>query len=156
MNKSAMKPNICFFKSIPLKKVILKKRKEKIQKLGPNFFFANAILKLMVPVFLNTLTFNHFIIKNDFFLVKLDNAAKKKAFLYLKKSLFAMKIGNQDDKQVTPSESWDQDGFVEPWFGVSSNSNHEASIFTTLWPPNQGEYLDRLICPERESWVQII
>ena len=145
-----MKPNIRFFKSIPLKKVILKKRKEKIQKLGPNFFFANAILKLMVPVFLNTLTFNHFIIKNEIFFVKLDNAVSllpKKSLFMFKKIFFAMKIGNQHDKQVTPLESWDQDGLIEPWFGVSSNSNHEASIFTTLRPPNQGEYLDKLICP---------
>ena len=74
-------------------------------------------------------------------------AAKKKPFLPFldTKPFFAMKMINHHDKQLTPSESWDQDGFFEPGFGVSSNSNHEARIFTTLWPPNQGEHLDRLI-----------
>ena len=56
-----------------------------------------------------------------------------------------MKMINHHDKQLTPSESWDQDGFFEPGFGVSSHSNHWARSFTTLWPPNQGEHLDRLI-----------
>ena len=56
-----------------------------------------------------------------------------------------MKMINHHDKQLTPSESWDQDGFFEPGFGVSSNSNHRARIFTTPWHSNQGEYLDRLI-----------
>ena len=57
-----------------------------------------------------------------------------------------MKIANHYDKQLTPSESWDQDGFFEPGFGVSSNSDHRGRIFTTPWHSNQGEYLDRLIC----------
>ena len=56
-----------------------------------------------------------------------------------------MKIINSHDKQLTPYESWDQDGLFEPGFGVSLHSNHLARIFTMLWPPNQGEHLDRLI-----------
>ena len=44
------------------------------------------------------------------------------------KQFFAMKIANHHDEQLTPLESWDQDGFVEPGFGVTSNSNHEARI----------------------------
>ena len=56
-----------------------------------------------------------------------------------------MKMINHHDKQLTTSESLDQDGFSEPRFGVSSNSNHEARLFTTLWHSNQGENLDRLI-----------
>ena len=56
-----------------------------------------------------------------------------------------MKIANHYDKQLTPSKSWDQDNFFEPGFGVSSNSNHRARIFTTPWHSNQGEYLDSLI-----------
>ena len=85
------------------------------------------------------------------YFLKLDNAIslqqKKKLFLPFldTKPFFAMKMINHHDKQLTPSESWDQDGFFEPGFGVSSHSNHWARIFTTLWPPNQGEHLDRLI-----------
>ena len=74
-------------------------------------------------------------------------ASKKKLFSPFldTKPFFAIKIANHYDKQLTPSESWDQDGFFEPGFGVSSNSNHRARIFTTLWHSNQGEYLDRIL-----------
>ena len=110
----------------------------------------------MAPAFQNTLTFNPDIIKyGRFGFLKLDNAVsllkkinknKIKIALFLDTKPFcAMKIANHYDKQLTPSESWDQDGFVEPGLGVSSNSNHRARIFTTPWHSNQGEYLDRLI-----------
>ena len=56
-----------------------------------------------------------------------------------------MKIANHDDKQLTPLKSWDQGVLFKPGFGVSSNSNCEATIFETLWHPNQGEDMDRLI-----------
>ena len=62
-----------------------------------------------------------------------------------------LEMTNHHDKQLTPSESWDQDGFFEPGFGVSSYSNHWARLFTTLWPPNQGEHLDRLIYTKQTS-----
>ena len=41
-------------------------------------------------------------------------AAKKKPFLPFldTKPFFAMKMINHHDKQLTPSESWDQDGFL--------------------------------------------
>ena len=54
-----------------------------------------------------------------------------------------MKIASHHDKQLTPSESWDQDVFFEPGFGVSSNSNCQAKKFTTLWHTFQGKQLDR-------------
>ena len=52
---------------------------------------------------------------------------------------FAVKIANHYDKQLTPLNICDQDGFFEPGFCVSSYSNYEAGILTTIWPPNQGE-----------------
>ena len=58
-------------------------------------------------------------------------AAKKKHFLPFidnNKQLFAMKMINHHDKQLTPSESWDRDRFFEPGFGVSSLLNHWARI----------------------------
>ena len=55
-----------------------------------------------------------------------------------------MKMINHHDKLLTRSESWDQDVFFEPGFGVSSHSNHRAGIFTMLWPPTQSEHLNRL------------
>ena len=61
-------------------------------------------------------------------------------------TFFAMKIANHYDKQLTPYKSLDRDGFFAPGFGVSSNSNNGARIFTTPWQSNQDEYLDRLIC----------
>ena len=75
------------------------------------------------------------------------HCSKKSLFLPFldTKPFFAMKITNHHDKQLTPSESWDQDGFFEPGFGVSSHSNHWAKNFTMLWPTNQGEHLERLI-----------
>ena len=106
----------------------------------------------MAPAFQNTLTFNPHIInygRNRF--LKLDNALllrpQKNLFTPFvdTKRFFAMKIGNHQDQQFTPSMSWDQDGFFEPGFEKSSNSNHRARIFTTMWHSNQGEYLDRLI-----------
>ena len=51
-----------------------------------------------------------------------------------------MKIANDHDKQLTSQKSWDQDIFLEPWFGVASKLNRDANIFTTLWPANQGEH----------------
>ena len=55
-----------------------------------------------------------------------------------------MKVANHHDNQLT--QSWDQEGFYEPWFGVLSNSKYETRIFTTLWPPYHGEYSDRVEC----------
>ena len=73
--------------------------------------------------------------------------SKKEPFLRFldTKWFYAMKMINQD-KQLTPSEIRDEDGFFEPGFGVSSHSNQWARIFTTLWPPNQGEHLESLVC----------
>ena len=56
-----------------------------------------------------------------------------------------MKILGHHDKQLTRSESWYQDGFFEPGFGVLTHSNHWARICTTLGPANQGEHLARLL-----------
>ena len=88
----------------------------------------------------------------EFFFLKLNNAVlllPQKAFFHRfffnTKPFIAMKKANHHDKQLTPSESWDQDGYFEPGFEVSSNLNREAQIFTTLWHPNQGEHLERLI-----------
>ena len=107
----------------------------------------------MAPVFQKSLKFNHFYINyGRICFPKLDNAIslrkntkKKISTVSWHQTFFAMKMINHHDKQLTPSESWDQDGFSEPGFGVSSHSNHRARIFTTLWPPNQGEHLDRLL-----------
>ena len=79
----------------------------------------------MAIEFQNTLTFNHYIINHGrICFLKLDNAIsmqQKKAFFFLPfhdtKPFFAMKMTNHHDKQLTPSESWDQDGFFEPGFG---------------------------------------
>ena len=62
----------------------------------------------------------------------------KKGFFYrflTQKRFFIMKMIDNDDKQLTPSESWDQGVFFEPGLGVS-NSNHRARIFTTPWHSN--------------------
>ena len=80
----------------------------------------------------------------------MDNAVSllpKKTFftVYGHKILFAVKIANHHDKQLTPLEICDQDGFFEPWFWVSSYSNYEAIMCRTLWVPNQVEHLDRLL-----------
>ena len=82
----------------------------------------------MAPAFQNTLTFNPDIINyGRFGFLKLDNAVSllpKKDFFHrflTQNNFFAMKIANHYDKQLTPSESWDQDGFFEPGFRESSN-----------------------------------
>ena len=104
----------------------------------------------MAQAFQNTLTFNHCKINYGWIcFLKLDNAVSllpKKPFLPVldTKPFFAIKIINHHEKQITPSESWDQDSFFKPGFRVSSHSNHWARIFTTLWPPNHGEHLDSL------------
>ena len=72
----------------------------------------------MAPAFQNTLTFNHCKINYGWIcFLKLDNAVSllsKKPFLPVldTKPFFAMKIINHHEKQITPSESWDQDGFL--------------------------------------------
>ena len=77
----------------------------------------------MASAFQNKLTFNPDIINNGrSSFLKLDNAVslqpKKILSPFLDtKPFFAMKIANHYDKQLTPSESWDQDGFFEPRFG---------------------------------------
>ena len=96
----------------------------------------------MAPAFQNTLIFNPDIINyGRFSFWKLDNAVslqqKKILFsLFLDtKPFFTMKIANQYNKQLTPSESldWDDD-FFEPWFGVSSNSNRRGTqIRVNTW-----------------------
>ena len=47
-------------------------------------------------------------------------AAKKSLFLPFldTKPFFAMKMTNHHDKQLTPSESWDQDGFLSLGMGI--------------------------------------
>ena len=60
-------------------------------------------------------------------------AAKKNIFpQFLETIFFAMKIANHHDKQLTLSESWDQDGLFEPGFGVSSNSNCAANFYNAV------------------------
>ena len=56
---------------------------------------------------------------------------KKRLFLHFldTKPFFSMKIANHSDKPIRPSESWDQNSFLKPGFGISSNSNHRARIF---------------------------
>ena len=66
-----------------------------------------------------------------------------------------MKIANHYDKQLTPSESWDQDVFFEPGFGLTSNSNHRARICTTPWHSNQVEYLDRLVYTVYSLYIHV-
>ena len=74
--------------------------------------------------------------------------AKKKSlfppFLDTKRFL-AMKIASHHGKQLTPSESLDQYVFFLPWFMVSSKSNLQARVLSTLSDQNQSEHLDRLI-----------
>ena len=113
------------------------------------------------PILLKIWWFQHFkthwhsiitsYIMGSFSFLMVDNAVSllQKKSLYPPfletKQLFAMKIENHHHKQLTPLESWDKGSLVEPGFGVSSNSNNEARILTTVWPTNQGEHLDRLI-----------
>ena len=47
-----------------------------------------------------------------------------------------MKIANHHEKQLTPSESWEQDGFFEAGLGLLYNSNCKAKLFTTLLQQN--------------------
>ena len=49
-------------------------------------------------------------------------AAKKSLFLPFldTKLFFAMKMINHHDKQLTPSESWDQDGFFSLGLGITN------------------------------------
>ena len=79
----------------------------------------------MAPAFQNTLTFNHNILDyRRIGFLKLDNAVsvlpKKSLFSPFidTKSFFAMKIANYQDKQITPSESWDQDVFLAWFWGI--------------------------------------
>ena len=89
-------------------------RKKKL----PQLFFGKIIVELMAPAIKKTGTFNLFIIiYGKICFRKLDNAIslkqKKKFFLPFldTKPLIAMKILGHHDKQLTPSESWYQDGF---------------------------------------------
>ena len=50
----------------------------------------------------------------------------------------AMKKANHNEKQLTLSESYDQDNFVKPGFWVLSNSNHEAILFYNAVATNSG------------------
>ena len=70
----------------------------------------------MAPAFQNTLTFNHSkkVWENLFSEVgKCSFTAAKKSSFYrflTQNNFFASKMINHHDKQLTPSESWDQDG----------------------------------------------
>ena len=74
-----------------------------------------------IPEIIKIQPFNHKLWKNYF--LKLNNAIslhQKKPFFLLfldTKPFFAMKMTNHHDKQLTPSESWDKDGFFEHGFG---------------------------------------
>ena len=89
--------------------------------------------------------------------LKLDNSVSllpKNSLVHCfltQNNFFAMEIANHHDKPLTPSEICDQDRFFEPGFWVWSYSNYEARIFTTLWPANQGEHLDRLLTRQSSS-----
>ena len=77
----------------------------------------------MAKVFQNTLTFNHYIINyGRICFLELDNAVtmlQKKPFSSFldTKQKDAMEISNHHDEQLTPSESWDQDGFFSLGLG---------------------------------------
>ena len=78
----------------------------------------------MAPAFQKSSKFNHFIINyGRICFLKLDNAIslQQKSLFFLQfldtKPFFAMKMTNHHDKQLTPSQSWDQDGFFETGFG---------------------------------------
>jgi hypothetical protein len=73
-----------------------------------------------IPEIIKIQPFNHKLWKNWFSEVGQCNftAAKKAFFLPFRDTKrFAMKMTNHHDKQLTPSESWDQDGFFEHGFG---------------------------------------
>ena len=116
-----------------------------------NFFVGQNHCKVdgpSIPEIIKIQPFHHKLWKNFFSEVGQCNftAAKKPFFLPFldTKPFFPIKMTKHHDKQLTPPESWDQYVFLAlVW--VSSTSNHWARIFTTLWPPNQGEHLDRLI-----------
>ena len=144
-----MKPRNSFFLKNPTNTNYWEQQKLKLPKTRSKLFLGSTIVKLTAPAFQNTLTFNHYIInygEKQFFwswTMQFHCGQKKPIFtVSWHKFCFAMKIASHQDKQLTPSKSWDQDGFFEPEFGVSSNSNYRAIIFTTLWPQNQGERLD--------------
>ena len=105
----------------------------------------------MAPAFKKSIKFNHFIINYwRIGFLKMDNAIslqqKSPSHRFLTNFfLFAMKIINHHDKQLTPSESTDQEGFLSLGLGYHHIQFIGLEFFTTLWPPNQGEHLDRLI-----------
>ena len=110
--------------------MISNKKKLNYLKLDSNLFLGYIIVKLKAPAFQNTLTFNHYIINyGTICLLKLDNAIsllpKKKHFLLFldTKQFFAMKIASHHYKQLSPSKSWDQDGFFCLGLG-----NHQIQI----------------------------
>ena len=79
----------------------------------------------MAQAFQKSSKFNHFI-KNYWRIcfLKFDNAIslqQKNTFLPIffdTKMFFAMKMINHHDKQLTPSESWDQDVFLAWIWGI--------------------------------------
>ena len=106
-------------------------------------FLTKIVVKLMASAFLNTLIFNNYIINYGTICLLLSKESHFPPFPDTK-LCFAIKTASHQDKQLTPLESWDQDGFYEHGIGVSS-SNHTARNFTTIRHSNKGEYLDRLI-----------
>ena len=146
----AMKPKNSFFIKIRLKKYFEPKEPKLAKK--DHFFLAKIIVKLMAPAFQKLLKFNLFIINyGRICFLKLDNAIslqQKKPFFFTiswHKTVFC----HENDKPPwqTTYTIWKLGSrrFFWAWVWVSSTSNHWARIFTTLWPPNQGEHLDRLI-----------
>ena len=116
-------------------------------KLDPNFLLANIIVKLMAPSFQNTLTFKHKIINHGrVCFLKLDNLVSLLLLLihcFLTQNMFfAMEIANQHNKKFNHRTAG-MKTFFQPGIGASSNFNHEARVFTTMWPSNHGKHLER-------------
>ena len=130
-----MKPKNYFFIKIRLKKSFWTKRTKNTQKRRKHFFGQNhcKVDGPSIPEIIKVQPFYHKLWKNLFFEVGQYNftAAKKGLFLPFldTKPFFAMKITNHHDIQLTPytSESWDQDGFLEPGFGY-----HQLHIISSL------------------------
>ena len=79
---------------------------------------------------------------------------KKKTFLPIldSKPFFTIQVANHYDKQLKPSNMWDQDGFLSMGLGYHQIQIIELEFYNAVHL-NKGEYLDRLICKKSKQFV---